>query len=316
METLVDGTTVQNPLFGMSLSRNQLYSFQTDDVRPVKARRQWCLSVVCVYIFLLSALNAFLVYKVFTMETSLTASTPARLVSDLQSVINNSSHLWSLQSQMKSMYGENGQLEQLRKNVNLLNSSNQNLERKMSSMNLAAGPPGRTGLPGQPGAPGEKGPKGDSGTAGPPGLRGQPGLRGEPGAAGGLGLRGPPGNSGPTGAKGERGSSGIPGPQGPKGDIGIRGQKGDTGTAGAPGLRGQPGAAGGPGELHHDPVPNEFLKKDLKEHEVHQEIKDLKVQRGGEEPLGSQALKDKKETLGFLVRKVPHVSTWVLLSDS
>ncbi|KAM6934117.1 uncharacterized protein FYW49_000408 [Xenentodon cancila] len=142
---------------------------------------------------------------------------------------------------MKSLCGENSQLEQLKENLNVLNSSNQNLERKMSSMNLVAGPPGRTGLPGQPGAPGERGPKGDTGAAGPPGLRGEPGFKGQPGAAG---EPGSPGNQGPQGPKGERGGSGVTGSKGQKGDAGLPGQKGSPGNPGFPGQKGDTGTAG------------------------------------------------------------------------
>ncbi|XP_061579990.1 macrophage receptor MARCO [Cololabis saira] len=251
METSVDAArshtsnTHCNPLFGMSLGRNERYSFQTDDLKPAKPRRQWCLNLIVVYIILQTALNVFLIYKVFTLERSAT-STPAKLDSD--------------GSSMEYQCGEDGQLQRLRADLNLLNSSNKDLESKMSSMNLVAGPPGRTGLPGQPGAPGEKGPKGDAGAAGPPGIRGQQGASGESGTRGppgDQGEKGETGSPGTPGVKGEPGQSGIPGLKGDNGDIGLQGPPGSVGLSGFNGTEGPPGppcAKGEKGEQGKDMI--------------------------------------------------------------
>uniref|UniRef100_A0A8D3B6I8 SRCR domain-containing protein n=1 Tax=Scophthalmus maximus TaxID=52904 RepID=A0A8D3B6I8_SCOMX len=233
--------THSNPLFDMSFSHSELNSFHPNDLKPARPKRQWCFHVIVVYLILQTALNAFLLYKVFTLELSLHPRTE-KLVDhrvpqggaagedDIQTLIHNNSqetrtlrgHLWALQSQLNGLCGENGQLDSLRSDLSLLNTSTHSLEGKLTTIGLTPGPPGSpgtNGLPGHPGAPGEKGLKGDSGVAGPPGLKGDMGINGQPGErgdAGQIGLRGPPGlqgepgNQGPA-VKGERGDPGAPG---------------------------------------------------------------------------------------------------------
>nr|AGH27725.1 scavenger receptor cysteine-rich superfamily protein [Sciaenops ocellatus] len=282
METSVDRTknrvsyTQSNPLFDMSLSRSDLYSFQPDDLKPARPRRQWCLNVIIVYLVLQTGLNAFLVYKVYALDslsssigaekqTSNHVSQGGDLSGDdnLQTLVRNNSqetktlkgHLWALDSQVKNLCGEEGQLGRMRSDLKMLNTSTQNLENKLTDISLKQGPPGppgRDGLSGQPGTPGERGLKGDTGVAGPQGPKGDMGLNGQPGQSGAAGPRGPPGPAGPPGdqgpgAKGEKGAPGVPGLSGPKGVPGNTGQKGSSGSQGTPGLQGRKGDPGPPG---------------------------------------------------------------------
>nr|QZR93779.1 macrophage receptor with collagenous structure [Paralichthys olivaceus] len=281
METSADKTmdrvsyTQSNPLFDMTLSRSDLYSFQPVDLKPARPRRQWCFNVVVVYLILQTALNAFLLYKVFTLESSLSSPSMEKLTDnhipldgdqheDFHTLIHNNSqdtktlrgHLWALQNQLNSLCGEDGQLDMLRADLSLLNISTRNLEGKMTTISLKPGPPGSPGtdgLPGHPGAPGERGLKGDIGVAGPPGPKGDSGPNGQPGKPGVAGKTGPPGltgHPGPTGApgnpgaKGLKGEPGTPGHHGDKGDTGSSGQKGSSGLSGVPGPRGEKGDLG------------------------------------------------------------------------
>ncbi|XP_072253899.1 uncharacterized protein marco isoform X2 [Leuresthes tenuis] len=249
--------TYCNPLFDMSLNRSELYSLQPDDRKPARPRSQWCFNVIIVYIILQTALNAFLIYEVFTLKSSLTNPTQLRMMTtqdddNLQTLIHNNSqetktlrgHLWVLQSQVRNLCGEDGQLDGLRADLTLLNISNHRLQSKLTAINLTTGPPGppgTDGLPGHPGAPGERGNKGDSGVVGPPGPKGEMGLKGQ---QGGPGPSGPPGNQGPSGAKGEKGDPGASGPRGEKGDTGLSGQRDPEGASGLKGQKGEPGYLG------------------------------------------------------------------------
>lgn len=261
--------TQNNPLFDMSLSRSDLYSFQPDDLKPARPRRPWCLYVIVIYLILQTALNAFLIYKVFSLQSSVSGPRTQKLTSNhispggeddeevFQTLLRNNSqetktlrsHLWTLQSQVKRMCGEEGQLDQLRSDLKLLNTSTHNMEGKLTNISRTAGLPGPPGRDGPSGAPGVKGPKGDSGVIGPQGPKGDPGLKGEqgaPGAAGPSGPPGPPGTPGDQGpgAKGEKGDTGAEGPRGDKGDTGSAGEKGSAGVPGAPGSDGQKGDPG------------------------------------------------------------------------
>ncbi|XP_035030082.1 macrophage receptor MARCO [Hippoglossus stenolepis] len=269
--------TQNNPLFDMTLSRSDLSSFQPVDLKPARPRRQWCFNVVVVYLILQTALNAFLLYKVFTLESSLSGARMEKLTDnriapdgdqheDFKTLIHNNSqetktlrgHLWALQNQLNSLCGEDGQLDMLRADLSLLNISTRNLEAKMTTISLKPGPPGSPGtdgLPGHPGGPGEMGLKGDIGVAGPPGPKGVSGPNGQPGetgVAGQTGPRGLTGPPGPTGAPGNqgpgtKGEPGTPGHHGDKGDRGNTGQKGSSGVSGVPGQKGDLGLVGPPG---------------------------------------------------------------------
>ncbi|XP_068581320.1 macrophage receptor MARCO [Cebidichthys violaceus] len=267
METSVDQTrdgvsfTQSNPLFDMSHSTD-LYSFQPDDLKPARPRRQWCFIVIVVFLILQTALNVFLIYKVKMLESSLSNPKLEKLTSNpiqslgeqgddhIQTLLYNNSqetkslkgHLWALKSQVKSLCGEEGQLGRLLSDLNLLNTSTHNLEGKLTNISLIPGPPG---LDGHAGAPGEKG---DSGVAGPLGPKGEMGLKGqhgeqgvagEVGPKGSLGLPGPPGNQGP-GAKGDMGEPGVQGISGPSGFNGTEGRPGPPGPKGDKGDQGNP----------------------------------------------------------------------------
>ncbi|KAM9365708.1 uncharacterized protein marco [Pholidichthys leucotaenia] len=260
--------TQTNPLFDLSPSGSSSYIFPTDELKPAKPRRHWCSYVIGIYLILQTALNAFLLYKVFMLESSL--DIPKSLKSQTQyiplhdddviSLIHNNSqetktmkgNLRALQNQVHSLCGEEGQLDQLRTDLNLLNSSNLYLKTTLTSLSLKPGPPGAAGQPGHPGPSGARGPKGERGDVGPQGPKGAGGLKGEPGAAGETGPRGPAGDQGlaakgqkgEPGAAGQKGDRGPPGPSGPKGSPGMKGDSGSIGLMGPPGPRGPPGYNG------------------------------------------------------------------------
>ncbi|CAJ1078577.1 macrophage receptor MARCO [Xyrichtys novacula] len=262
--------TQTNPLFDMSLSRTDLYSFQPDDLRPARSRRPWCFYFIVVYLILQTGLNAFLIYKVFKLESSLSNPRQEKQTSNhitpdgqeetnFETLLRNNSQetkdlrgrLGVLQTKVDGLCGDEGQLTRLSSGLNLLNSTTRRLEGSVSSISLRPGPPGPTGARGNPGSPGEKGPKGASGVAGP---KGDMGLKGEKGVAGPPGPSGPPGPPGPSGsqgpgAKGEKGDPGIQGPGGEKGDTGDIGSAGPPGPPGAKGDQGSNGQQGLPGPV-------------------------------------------------------------------
>ncbi|XP_036966568.1 macrophage receptor MARCO-like [Acanthopagrus latus] len=274
METTLSNSfssTQNKPLFDMPPSRRDLYSFQPDDLKPARPRRPWCLYIIIIYLILQTALNAFLVYKVFTLQSSVSGPRTQRLTSNdislggedddnvLQTLLRNNSqetktlrsHLWTLQSQVQSMCGEEGQLDRLRSDLELLTTSTHNMEDRLTNISHKAGLPGPPGRDGPSGAPGLKGPKGDSGVVGPQGPKGDQGLKGEqgtPGAAGPSGPAGPRGNPGAQGL-GAKGAKGDTGSQGSRGDKGDRGSAGEKGSAGVPGARGSDGRKGDPGSI-------------------------------------------------------------------
>ncbi|KAK5861608.1 hypothetical protein PBY51_022991 [Eleginops maclovinus] len=267
METSVDRTmdkvsyTQSNPLFDMSLSTTDLYSSHPDDVMTAKPRRQWCFHVVIVYLIFQTALNAFILYKVFTVD-SVSETRLERLMSrstlgehTFQTWLYNNSretetlrgHLWALKSQMSRLCGEQGQLERLQAELSLLNSSSHTLEHQVNTISLQPGlpgSPGREGLQGPKGAPGERGLKGDSGVPGPLGPKGEMGLKGQPGEPGVDGQIGPRGPPGFPGAPGDQG----PGAKGEKGDLGAQGVRGPPGFNGTEGPPSPPGAKGDKGD--------------------------------------------------------------------
>ncbi|XP_071004681.1 macrophage receptor MARCO isoform X3 [Oncorhynchus clarkii lewisi] len=277
-----------NPLYDMDmkLSRTDLYTFQSSDLKPAKARgAQRCLNVIVVYLILLTALNAFFLYKVFSMEASSLSSSGSRtakltdnhipLEEDLRTLARNTSletislrgYLGKLQTQVNSLCGEDGQLGQLRTNLGAVNASTTLLQDSVKAFRLlkaSPGPQGPTGPPGARGLPGvrvDKGDRGQTGQKGDPGVDGQTGAKGEAGEPGPEGEDGTTGQQGPAGTPGGAatncsGAPGLPGPQGPKGDMGhiglpgIPGQngiKGHTGPRGLAGVNGTRGLVGFPG---------------------------------------------------------------------
>ncbi|XP_029937315.1 macrophage receptor MARCO-like isoform X2 [Myripristis murdjan] len=305
METSVDKVDGEglhsrtNPLFDMSPGSTDIHSFQTDDVKPQKPKRQWCLNVIVVYLILLTVVNVFLLYKVLTLS-SVSESVKEKLTStndislggeqdnaDLPALIRNNSqeiktlkgYMWTMQSKVSSICGDDGQLVRLRNDLSSVNTSIYILEDKLAAISLKTDLPGLKGDPGQrgapgiqgsPGTPGEKGEKGDIGVgipgpARPKGINGRPGEPGPmgppgpPGSTGVAGLPGPPGPRGPIGppgvtedqgpgAKGEKGHTGMPGLQGPPGTAGAKGDKGVAGVQGPPGIAGAATMKGEKGE--------------------------------------------------------------------
>ncbi|XP_031725790.1 macrophage receptor MARCO-like [Anarrhichthys ocellatus] len=265
METSVDQTrdgvsfTQSNPLFEMSHSRTDLYSFQPDDLKPARPRRQWCFIVIVVFLLLQTFLNAFLIYKVITLESSSSNPRLEKLTSNpiqspddhIQTLLYNNSeetktlkgHLWALESQVNSLCGEEGQLGRLLSDLNLLNTSTHNLEGKVTTISLIPGPPGTDGHTGAPGI------KGDSGVAGPPGPKGEMGLKGQPGEQGVAGEVGPRGSPGIPGAPGNQG----PGARGEKGEPGAQGISGPPAFNGTEGRPGPPGPKGDKGDQGNPP---------------------------------------------------------------
>ncbi|CAB1347269.1 unnamed protein product [Coregonus sp. 'balchen'] len=137
-----------NPLYDldMKLSRTDMYTFQSSDLKPAKARgAQRCLNVIVIYLILLTALNAFLLYKVFSMESSSFSSSGSRTATltdihiplgtdqeeDLRTLARNTSlestslrgDLGRLQTQVTNLCGEDGQLGQLRTDLGVVNAS-------------------------------------------------------------------------------------------------------------------------------------------------------------------------------------------------
>ncbi|KAM8858152.1 LOW QUALITY PROTEIN: uncharacterized protein marco, partial [Synchiropus picturatus] len=298
-------STHTNPLFDISMGHGDIYSFQAEDLKRVRRRRPWLLRLLVFYLLLQTALNAFLLYKVFTLESSVHEPKTGRLTSsnenpppddgsgDLQVLVRNNteetsslrSRLWTLQNQVDSVCGAGGQLTRLRDHVDLLNSTTNSLEAKVTSIAQRPGPPGPAGSTGLPGAPGLKG---DPGAAGVPGLKGDSGLKGEAGEPGPAGPQGPSGAQAKTVVmcvclsacardlcfrfalnrkllvtcfennvltqrfhflcvcSGSKGERGAPGQQG----VAMKGEKGAPGAAGSVGSKGDagaPGPAGPPG---------------------------------------------------------------------
>uniref|UniRef100_A0A3B4WD30 SRCR domain-containing protein n=1 Tax=Seriola lalandi dorsalis TaxID=1841481 RepID=A0A3B4WD30_SERLL len=191
METSVDkmadrvSYTHSNPLFDLSLSRSELHSFQPEDMKPAKPRRQWCFNLVVVYLVFQTIVVDFF-HIILMLDASLSNPSTERLTSNhiplggehgednLQTLIHNNSretrtlrgYLTALQSQVNSLCGEDGQLDRLRADLSLLNTSNHVLQGKLTTISLA---PGTVLCP--PGIPGNQGPnaKGEKGDPGAPG---------------------------------------------------------------------------------------------------------------------------------------------------
>uniref|UniRef100_A0A673YXV4 Macrophage receptor with collagenous structure n=1 Tax=Salmo trutta TaxID=8032 RepID=A0A673YXV4_SALTR len=265
-----------NPLLDldMKLSRTDMYTFQSSDLKPAKARgAQRCLNVIVVYLILLTALNAFLLYKVFSKESCCFSSSGSRTTAltgihiplgtdqeeDLHTLARNTSlesnslrgDLGRLQTQVSSLCGEDGQLGQLRTDLGVINASTTLLQDTVNALRFLKGP---RGVSGATGARGEKGDTGETGQKGDPGVDGQTGAKGKPGEPGpkvtltmchtdslATNCSGPPGLPGPQGPKGDMGHIGVQGRDGVKG---ARGLKGDTGPTGEPGPIGPEGPRG------------------------------------------------------------------------
>ncbi|XP_073330182.1 uncharacterized protein [Pagrus major] len=260
METSADNQQASQS--NMSSGRSDLNIFQTGDLKPEKPRRPWCCYVLVAYLVLLTILIIILISKVVTLESQTLTCDDVCLGGGreadevLQTLHNNSqttktlaNHLWVLQNQVKSLCGEEGQLDQMLSDLILLNTSTRNIEDKLTDIISKKGIPGLPGKDGLLGPKGGLGEKGTKGVAGPQGPKGDVGMKGDPGYKGGIpSLQGPPGPrgypgipgiSGPQGLKGEPGGYGPPGPRGPPGSAGPPGAKGDQGFPGEPGPKGE-----------------------------------------------------------------------------
>ncbi|XP_042351103.1 macrophage receptor MARCO isoform X2 [Plectropomus leopardus] len=246
MESSVDhvSCTQTNPLFDLSFSRSDLYSFQPD----------------------VSSLQSFLSNPRLEKLTSNHIPEGGEMEDvNIQTLVYNNSqeaktlrsHLWALKSQVTSLCGEEGQLGHLKSDLKLLNNSAHKLEGKLTNISLTAGLPGAPGTNGPKGEPGDRGLKGDTGAVGLPGPKGDMGVKGEagePGLAGQTGPMGPPGLPGDQGpgSKGEKGDPGVPGVPGPPGFNGTEG------PAGPPGAKGDKVDQGNAPELNVRLVPGKY----------------------------------------------------------
>uniref|UniRef100_A0A8C6WYT1 SRCR domain-containing protein n=1 Tax=Neogobius melanostomus TaxID=47308 RepID=A0A8C6WYT1_9GOBI len=250
----------------MSLSDSDVHSFHHDGLKRAPQRRPWCLTVIVVYLILQTPLNIFLLYKVFSLQSSVfhksapTSAAQSGGPGDIPAQVQNNSQetqiirgqLWTLQHQVENLCGAEGQIQKLQTNVGLLNSSTLRLDSRIQAISLIPGPPGPAGHVGQPGFKGEKGDvgligmKGDRGETGPPGPQGPTGPTG-PGGDQGPGAKGEPGPPGPAGPKGDPGHDGQGGGPGAPGPPGLQGEKGDPGVVGPTGEQGVPGPPGAEG---------------------------------------------------------------------
>uniref|UniRef100_A0A8C8CUZ8 SRCR domain-containing protein n=1 Tax=Oncorhynchus tshawytscha TaxID=74940 RepID=A0A8C8CUZ8_ONCTS len=268
-----------NPLLDLDMCHKCcLCSCQhVSDLKPAKARgAQRCQNVIVVYLVLLTALNIFLLYKVFSMESSCFSSSGSRTTmltdihiplgmnqeEDLRTLARNTSlesnslrgDLGRLQAQVSSLCGEDGQLGQLRTDLGVVNASTTLLQDTVKTLRFLKASPGPQGPIGPPGVRGATGVRGEKGDTGETGQKGDPGVDGQTGAKGNPGEPGPKGDSPysyliSNAATNCSGPPGLPGPQGPKGDMGHIGVQGRDGVKGARGLKGDTGPTGEPGPI-------------------------------------------------------------------
>uniref|UniRef100_A0A667ZGG6 SRCR domain-containing protein n=1 Tax=Myripristis murdjan TaxID=586833 RepID=A0A667ZGG6_9TELE len=135
------------------------FSLLISDVKPQKPKRQWCLNVIVVYLILLTVVNVFLLYKVLTLS-SVSESVKEKLTStndislggeqdnaDLPALIRNNSqeiktlkgYMWTMQSKVSSICGDDGQLVRLRNDLSSVNTSIYILEDKLAAISLKTG---------------------------------------------------------------------------------------------------------------------------------------------------------------------------------
>uniref|UniRef100_A0A668A3P0 SRCR domain-containing protein n=1 Tax=Myripristis murdjan TaxID=586833 RepID=A0A668A3P0_9TELE len=135
------------------------FSLSISDVKPQKPKRQWCLNVIVVYLILLTVVNVFLLYKVLTLSSA-SESVKEKLTStndislggeqdnaDLPALIRNNSqeiktlkgYMWTMQSKVSSICGDDGQLVRLRNDLSSVNTSTYILEDKLAAISLKTG---------------------------------------------------------------------------------------------------------------------------------------------------------------------------------
>uniref|UniRef100_A0A8C6UU99 SRCR domain-containing protein n=1 Tax=Neogobius melanostomus TaxID=47308 RepID=A0A8C6UU99_9GOBI len=116
-------------------------------------RRPWCLTVIVVYLILQTPLNIFLLYKVFSLQSSVfhksapTSAAQSGGPGDIPAQVQNNSQetqiirgqLWTLQHQVENLCGAEGQIQKLQTNVGLLNSSTLRLDSRIQAISLIPG---------------------------------------------------------------------------------------------------------------------------------------------------------------------------------
>ncbi|KAI4872350.1 hypothetical protein NFI96_016873 [Prochilodus magdalenae] len=274
METALDETnkstifSKENPLYDldMQLHSTGRYEFQSNDLGPVKSKRSCCFPAIIVFLLLLTGMNVFLAYKVFTLEAFVHSHVAEDPKAELLTSSSTGNPLGSSpldQACVSSLCGEEKALESMMTQIHLLNSSAHRIQSQVDSMNQVKPIPG---LPGPPGPAGPVGPQGLPGGMGPPGAKGSDGQPGPPGVKGAIGNPGIPGLPGVNGAKGATGVAGPVGPPGNRGlpgNPGIKGDPGQTGPPGPPGLEGKAGPPGSPGTPGAQGIPGSLgLKGD------------------------------------------------------
>lgn len=171
---------------------------------PVPSRRT-VTGLVWVAILAVIALTGFLVVRVASLGTAVTASE------------HDLDHAASARAQLESdLDAQQAAARALARQVRRLGGTP--VVTPTTGAQGPAGIPGLTGPPGPRGPVGPRGPKGDTGNAGSTGTTGSQGSTGSTGA---------------TGPAGPKGDTGPQGPQGPQGDQGPKGDTGPAGTANA-----------------------------------------------------------------------------------
>ncbi|NXD20161.1 MARCO protein, partial [Spelaeornis formosus] len=258
-------------------------TFQISEPQSQKRASTCCVrTALSIYLLLLTAGQALLMYKVFKMQreiVKLQEQNASYTEENLQSSFANNLAL-SRSSTGKSfpMRHEENWRRSLEEEITIIKSNNANLMMRMNNITLVAGMalhagsaliyifyiPGLQGPPGTKGDQGIRGPQGEKGSKGAPGPAGPSGGPGVKGEKGMMGLAGPQGQKGDTGEKGDPGPLGPMGPKGFQGLPGLPGDEGNPGKPGPPGPKGEAGATGQhgpPGSPGHDGRPGQKGEK-------------------------------------------------------
>ena len=196
---------------------------------------------------------------------------------------------YALKSEVASTYATKAELQAVEDKIDNIDLSEiegfiteDEVDAKISAIELTPGPQGPQGPQGEQGLPGEQGPQGEQGPAGADGAQGPAGQDGKDGAAftydmfteeqlaALVGPEGPQGQQGEQGLQGEQGVAGqdgkdftydmfteeqlalLVGPQGERGPQGPMGPQGDKGDKGDKGDTGEQGPAGADGTVSFD----------------------------------------------------------------
>ncbi|XP_008325989.1 deleted in malignant brain tumors 1 protein [Cynoglossus semilaevis] len=142
-----------NPLFDMSLSRSDL-NFEVEERTPKKPKKQWYGRAIVVYLILQTILNLFLLYKVFTVESFSCRSGFEKLIAahtnlyeepskhSLEVLIQNNSQeaktLRDLVSSLETQVNSVCQLEEIKHDLALLNTTTHSLQVQQSTIPVAS----------------------------------------------------------------------------------------------------------------------------------------------------------------------------------